>query len=57
LRSGASTNGTVINEDDDRGSGYNSRINRTLSAGTCMVEATTYASATEGTFSIFVTRN
>jgi len=46
--------GTVLSEDDDSGAGSNAQIVRTLSAGTYTVEATTFASATTGTFVVSV---
>jgi hypothetical protein len=54
LLEGAGLTGKVISEDDDGGTGDNARIVTTLSAGTYTVEATTYANATTGTFSITV---
>jgi len=44
----------IIQEDDDGGSGTNSKINVTLSAGTYKIEATTYSSGAIGTFRIKV---
>jgi len=48
------SSGTVLSVDDDSGAGSNSQIVRTLSAGTYTVEATTFASATTGTFVVSV---
>ncbi|MCY3952273.1 MAG: pre-peptidase C-terminal domain-containing protein [bacterium] len=46
--------GRVVDEDDDGGSGLNSRITRTLAAGTYRVEATTYSSGASGSFTLGV---
>ncbi len=54
LLSGSGENGSVIESDDDGGSGYNSLIVRTLPAGTYTVEATTYSSGRTGSFGISV---
>lgn len=54
LISGSSKTGAVIQQDDNRGDGYNSRITRRLSAGTYTVEATTSGSAKTGGFSVSV---
>ena len=55
LLNGSGQTGTVIAEDDDSGTGTDSQIVRTLSAGTYTVEATTFASQTTGTFVVTVT--
>ena len=54
LISGSSATDTVLEYDDDGGSGRNSRITRELSAGTYTLEATTYGSARTGRFSVAV---
>ncbi|NOX91141.1 MAG: hypothetical protein GXP18_01425 [Gammaproteobacteria bacterium] len=54
LLNGAGENGSVVASDDDGGSGFNSRIVRTLSAGTYTVEATTYSSGMTGSFSVSI---
>ncbi|MCY4102461.1 MAG: pre-peptidase C-terminal domain-containing protein [bacterium] len=46
--------GRIVDEDDDGGSGLNSRITRTLAAGTYRVEATTYSSGASGSFTLGV---
>ncbi|MCU1228097.1 MAG: Cna domain protein [Acidobacteria bacterium] len=56
LMNGNSTSGSTIAEDDDSGGGSNSRLTRTLSAGTYTVEVTTYFSGRTGPFVIRVTR-
>jgi len=50
LLSGSGQTGSVIEQDDDSGNGTNSKIVRTLSAGTYTIEATTYELATTGNF-------
>ena len=53
LRSGAGERiGTAIASDDDGGRGYDSRIARTLGAGTYTIEATTYGSGETGGFTL-----
>ena len=52
LRAGSGTSGRVIETDDDGGPGANSRITRTLSAGTYTIEATTYLSGRTGSFTL-----
>ena len=54
LLSGAGTSGSVVESDDDGGSGRNSQIVRQLSAGSYTVEATTFLSATTGNFSLSI---
>ena len=54
LISGSSASGTVLERDDDGGSGRNSRITRQLSAGTYTVEATTFGSSRTGRFTVAV---
>ena len=54
LLEGAERDGSVIESDDDGGNGLNSRIVRTLSAGTYTVEATTYSSGATGSFTVSV---
>jgi len=56
LLQGNTKNGSIIENNDDGGSGYNSRITRTLSAGTYTIEATTYSSASTGAFTVRVSR-
>jgi len=55
LLNGNGTGGSVITSDDDGGGGTNSLIQRSLSAGTYTVEATTYSNGTTGNFSLSVT--
>jgi len=55
LLQGNSKNGTKITHNDDGGAGLNSRITRTLAAGTYTIEATTYRPAT-GAFVLRVSR-
>ena len=55
LLQGSGTSGSVIESDDDGGSGTNSQIVRTLSSGTYTVEATTYSSAQTGSFTLTIT--
>ena len=53
LRSGAGERlGRAMASDDDGGQGYNSRIARTLDAGTYTIEATTYGSGETGGFTL-----
>ena len=52
LLSGSGQSGSVIEIDDDGGSGLNSRISRVLSAGTYTIEATTFGSARTGSFTL-----
>ena len=52
LLQGAGSGGTVLNRDDDGGDSLNSRISRSLSAGTYTVEATTYSSGATGSFTL-----
>ena len=47
--------GGEIARDDDGGSDRNSRITRTLTAGTYRLEATTYGSGTTGSFDLTIT--
>lgn len=54
LLSGAGTSGSVVESDDDGGSGRNSQIVRQLSAGSYTVEATTFSSAATGNFSLSI---
>ena len=55
LRTGTSTNGSPIHENDDRATGdYDSRIAESLGAGTYTIEATTYAAGTTGSFTLTV---
>ena len=55
LRSGTSTDGTVIHENDDRATGnYDSLIEERLDSGTYTVEATTYAAGVTGSFTLTV---
>ena len=54
LLSGASTDGSVVERDDDDGSDKNSQIVRRLSAGSYTVEATTFSSATTGNFTLTI---
>ena len=56
LRTGTSTDGSPIHENDDRATGdYDSRIAERLDASTYTIEATTYAAGTTGTFTLTVT--
>ncbi|MCY3609637.1 MAG: S8 family serine peptidase [Acidimicrobiaceae bacterium] len=56
LRSGPdSRSGGAVAHDDDSGSGLNSRISRTLSAGDYTIEATTYRRARVGKFTLTTT--
>ena len=52
LLQGTSTDGEAITDDDDGGSGRNSRIARFLPAGTYTIEATTYDSHATGSFTL-----
>ena len=55
LREGEARSGTAPHFNDDIESGnLNSRISQTLAAGTYTIEATTYAAATVGTFTLTV---
>ena len=54
LLNGSGQTGSVIGEDDDGGSGTNSQIIRTLSAGTYTVEATTFVAGVTGNFDVSV---
>ena len=54
LISGAAKSGTVLERDDDDGSGLNSRIERELEAGIYLVEATTYWPRRTGNFTVAV---
>jgi len=56
LMQGNNKNGTVVTSDDDGGTGRNSKITRTLPAGTYTIEATTYASGKTGAFTLRVSR-
>ncbi len=44
--------GTIIDQNDDGGSGYNSRITQTLSAGVYQVIAATYSTGESGDFEV-----
>ena len=55
LLNGSGTTGSVVEYNDEGGAGHNSRIVRTLSAGTYTIEATTYSSAITGSFSLSLT--
>ena len=57
LLSGSGMNGSVITSDDDGGTGLNSRITRSLSAGTYTIEATTYSSGATGSFTLSLSTN
>ena len=48
------SSGSVIESDDDDGSGYDSRISRYLSSGTYYVVAATYSSGRSGSFNLSV---
>jgi len=52
LLSGSGAGGTVIASSDDGGGGTNSRIVTVLGAGTYTIEATSYASASTGSFAL-----
>ena len=55
LRAGAGRrSGAAIEENDDGGGGHNSRIGRTLDAGTYTIEATTYGRGETGDFTLTV---
>ena len=56
LRSGSSKSGPVVDANDDiaPGSNLNSQINRTLAAGSYTIEATTYAAAQVGSFTLTI---
>lgn len=54
LLSGSTSSGTVLDEDDDSGTGNNSQITRTLAAGTYTVEATTFPTGATGDFVVSV---
>jgi len=56
LLNGVNEEGTVVTRDDDGGEGRNSRITRTLPAGTYTIEATTYGPAQTGDFVVKVTK-
>ena len=56
LLSGADSEGSVVDEDDDGGStGNNSHLDLTLEAGTYTIEATTYDAGATGDFSLTIT--
>lgn len=52
LLRGSDQNGSSIAENDDTAESLNSQILTTLNAGTYVIEATTYATSTTGSFSI-----
>lgn len=52
LMSGSGRSGQLLTWDDDGGAGANSRISRTLSAGTYTIEATTFFSGRTGSFAM-----
>ena len=54
LRNGGGTGTGLIEEDDDSGAGLNSRIVRTLAAGTYTIEATTAFGGRTGPFTLTV---
>ena len=54
LLRGAGTGGTVVANNDDGGSGTNSRIIRTLQSGTYTIEATTFGAGVTGSFNISI---
>ncbi|WP_175517809.1 S8 family peptidase [Thiothrix caldifontis] len=54
LRSGGTTSGGVLVQDDDGGSGFNSRIVKALSAGTYTIESTTAMPSETGAFSLIL---
>ena len=54
LRNGPGTGTGLIEEDDDGGSGLNSRITRMLAAGTYTIEATTLAPRRTGSFTLML---
>ena len=54
LLTGSGTGGSVIESDDDGGSGTNSTIVRDLAAGGYTIEATTYSSGETGDFGLAV---
>jgi|GEM_PF-239243 len=49
------SSGSVIASNDDGGSGYNSRLTKSLSAGTYTVVAATYSSGKSGSFTLTTT--
>jgi len=55
LLEGNNENGSIIERNDDGGTGFNSRITRTLAAGTYTIEATTYRTDT-GSFVLRVSK-
>ena len=54
LLSGSGMDGQVEDEDDDGGDGSNSQLQKTLSAGTYTIEATTYYPSNTGSFTLSV---
>ena len=52
LLEGSGTEGTVMRRDDDSGDGLNSRISRSLPAGTYTIEATTFSTGATGAFTL-----
>ena len=54
LLNGADSGGTVVDEDDDSGSGNNSHLDLTLEAGTYAIEATTFRQGITGNFSLTI---
>ena len=52
LRSGSGTGSGLVDDNDDGGTGTNSRIMRTLTAGTYTIEATTWLGGVTGPFTL-----
>ena len=57
LLRGSGTEGSVMKRNDDGGDGLNSRISRSLPAGTYTIEATTYATGATGAFTLTLQAN
>ena len=57
LLRGSGTEGSVMRRNDDGGDGLNSRISRSLPAGTYTIEATTYATGATGAFTLTLQAN
>ena len=55
LRNGSGTGSGLVEDDDDGGSGTDSRIVRTLTAGTYTIEATTWLGGVTGPFALTLT--
>ncbi|ETR65467.1 MAG: hypothetical protein OMM_14204, partial [Candidatus Magnetoglobus multicellularis str. Araruama] len=57
LLQGNGTDGSIIDSDDDSAGNRNSLIEKSLSAGTYTIEATTYASGASGSFTVSLSSN